>query len=263
MGRFAVLAIAVSALGAEAAFARVGAVSEVDLALVIAVDVSTSMDVDEQKLQREGYVAAFRHPDVIEAIAGGARGRTAVTYIEWAGTGVHAVIVPWTDIADRGDADAFAARLAAAPLRHEAGTSISGGLLFAAGQFNRRSYRGDRLAVDISGDGPNNMGPPVTLMRDWLVRRGVTINGLPIMLNPDIEGGVSDLDRYYKDCVIGGPGAFTLPVRDAGSFAAAIRSKLILEIAALPAPPPRPMLAAAVSPVPGIDCMIGERTRAR
>ena len=137
------------------------------------------------------------------------------------------------------------------------------GLLFAAGQFNRRGYRGDRLAVDISGDGPNNMGPPVTLMRDWLIRRGVTINGLPIMLKSDSEGGVSDLDHYYKNCVIGGPGAFTFPARDAGTFAAAIRSKLILEIAALPASSARPLLAAAFSPGPGIDCMIGERTHAR
>jgi hypothetical protein len=260
MGRFAVLAAAMCFWSGEGALARVAAVTDVDLALVIAVDVSTSMDVDEQKLQREGYVAAFRHSDVIQAITSGARGRIAVTYIEWAGPGAHAVIVPWTDIADRADAGTFAAQLAAAPLRHESGTSISGGLLFAAGQFDRRDYRGDRLAVDISGDGPNNMGHPVTLMRDWLIRRGVTINGLPIMLKLDIDGSVSHLDLYYEDCVIGGPGAFAFPVRDAGSFATANPQKLILEIAALPL---RPVLAAAFSPRPRIDCMMGERTRAK
>ncbi len=258
MGRFAVLALAVSLWSGEGALARIAAGEDVDLALVIAVDISTSMDVGEQKLQREGYVAAFRHSDVIQAIAGGMRGRIAVTYVEWAGSGAHSVIVPWTDLTDRDDAEAFAALLAAAPLRHEAGTSISGGLLFAGGQFNQRGYRGDRLAIDISGDGPNNTGHPVTLMRDWLIRRGITINGLPIMLRPDIEGNISNLDVYYEDCVIGGPGAFTLPVRHAGSFATAIRSKLVLEIAALPA---RPVVAAAFIAKPRIDCMIGERAR--
>ncbi len=258
MGRFAILAVAVCFWSGDGALARIAAVEDVDLALVIAVDISTSMGVGEQKLQREGYVAAFRHSDVIQAIAGGTRGRIAVTYVEWVGPGAHAVIVPWTDLADREDAEAFSALLAAAPLSHKAGTSISGGLLYAAGQFNRRDYRGDRLAVDISGDGPNNMGHPVVLMRDWLIRRGVTINGLPIMLSPDIEGNISNLDVYYEDCVIGGPGAFSLPVREAGSFATAIRSKLVLEIAALPA---RPVLAAAFIPTPRIDCMIGERAR--
>lgn len=260
MGRFAVLALAVCFWSGEARPAPVAAAEDVDLALVIAVDISTSMDADEQELQRDGYVAAFRHSDVIRAIIGGARGRIAVTYVEWAGPSIHYLTVPWTVIADREDAEAFAAALAAAPLRREPGTSISSGLLYAGGQFNRRDYRADRLAVDISGDGPNNTGHPVELMRDWLIRRGVTINGLPIMLKaePDIEEYISNLDVYYEDCVIGGPGAFMIPVKDASSFGTAIRSKLILEIAGLPV---RPILAAAFAREPRIDCLIGEKVR--
>ena len=220
------------------------------------------MDADELQLQRQGYIAAFRHPDVIRAIVGGARGRIAVTYVEWAGPSIHSLIVPWTVIADREDGEDFAALLAAAPLRHEAGTSISSGLLYAGAQFNRLDYRADRLAVDISGDGPNNTGYPVELMRDWLIRRGVTINGLPIMLKaePDSEDDISNLDVYYEDCVIGGPGAFIIVVREASSFGTAIRNKLVLEIAGLPA---KPMLAAAFVREPQIDCWIGEKLRRR
>jgi hypothetical protein len=169
--------------------------------------------------------------------------------------------VPWSIIAGGEDAEAFATALAAAPLRREAGTSISSGLLYAGSQFNRRDYQADRLAVDISGDGPNNTGHPVGMMRDWLIRRGVTINGLPIMFKdqPDIEGtSISNLDVYYEDCVIGGPGAFMIPVRDARDFGTAIRSKLVLEIAGLPA---RPTLTAAFAREPRVDCLIGEKLR--
>ena len=259
MGRFAVLAVAVCLWSGEVQLAPASAAEDVDFALVLAVDISTSMDVDEQQLQRDGYVAGFRHPDLLRAIASGAHGRIAVMYVEWAGRNIQYTVVPWTVIADRDDAEAFAAALAAAPLRREAGTSISGGLLFAGSQFNRRDYRAGRLAVDISGDGPNNTGHPVELMRDWLIRRGVTVNGLPIMLKdqPDIEGtSISNLDIYYEDCVIGGPGAFIIAVKDARDFGTAIRSKLVLEIAGLPA---RPVPAAAFAREPRIDCLIGEK----
>jgi hypothetical protein len=258
VGRFAVLAVAVCLWSAEGHLAPASA-ENVDLALVLAVDISTSMDADEQQLQRDGYVAAFRHPDLLQAIASGAHGRIAVTYVEWAGRNIQYRVVPWTVIAGRDDAEAFAALLAAAPLRREAGTSISEAILYAGTQFNRRDYQADRLAVDISGDGPNNTGQPVAMMRDWLIRRGVTINGLPIMLKdqPDVEGtSISNLDVYYQDCVIGGPGAFTITVKDARDFGTAIRSKLILEIAGRPA---RPVPAAAVVREPRIDCLIGEK----
>jgi hypothetical protein len=259
--RLAILSIAVCVWCAGARPAPVSAAEDVDLALVLAVDISTSMDGDEQQLQRDGYVAAFRHPDLLRAIASGAHGRIAVTYVEWAGRNIQYRLVPWTVVAGRDQAEAFAAALAAAPLRREAGTSISEGLLFAGTQFNSRVYRADRLAVDISGDGPNNVGQPVAMMRDWLIRRGVTINGLPIMLKdqPDIEGtSISNLDVYYEDCVIGGPGAFTITVREARDFGTAIRSKLILEIAGRPA---RLIPVAAVVRKPRIDCLIGEKVR--
>jgi len=261
VGRFAVLAVAVCLWSGGAPLAPASSAEDVDLALVLAVDISTSMDPDEQQLQRDGYVAAFQHPDLLRAIASGAHGRIAVTYVEWAGRNIQYRVVPWTVIADRDQAEAFAAALAAAPLRREAGTSISDGLLYAGSQFNRRDYRADRLAVDISGDGPNNTGHPVALMRDWLIRRGVTINGLPIMLKDqaDIEGtSISNLDVYYEDCVIGGPGAFIIVVKDARDFGTAIRSKLVLEIAGHPA---RPQQAAAFTREQRIDCLIGEKVR--
>jgi Protein of unknown function (DUF1194) len=261
MRLLAVLALAVCFWSGEARLAPVAAVAtDVDLALAIAVDISSSIDAGEQALQREGYVAAFRHSDLMRAIAGGARGRIAVTYVEWAGPTIQYLIVPWTIIAGREDAEAFAAALAAAPLRSEPGTSISGGLEYAGFQFNRRDYQADRQAVDVSGDGPNNTGYPVELMRDWLIRRGVTVNGLPIMLRPelDIDGNIFKLDVYYEDCVIGGPGAFMIPVTDASSFETAIRSKLVLEIAGLPA---RPMLTAAFARKHRIDCLSGEKVQ--
>ena len=234
------------------------AAENVDLALVIAVDISASMDVDEQQLQRDGYVDAFRHPDVISAITEGPYGRISVTYVEWAGPNIHTVIVPWTVIAGRDEAEAFGSLLAATPLRRAPGTSISSALLFAGSQFNRRDYLADRLAVDVSGDGANNGGHPVELMRDWLVRRGVTINGLPILLkrDPGSEGYVPDLAAYYEDCVIGGPGAFMIPVDDTASFGTAIRSKLILEIAAVPV---LPLINVAYPGDPRIDCAVAEK----
>lgn len=256
MGRSADLALAAFVLICLPPSLAV-AVEPVDLALVIAVDISTSMDIDEQRLQRDGYVAALRHQDVIGAITAGPHGSIALAYVEWAGRDIHSTIVPWTIIGDRLSAESFAARLASAPLRQAAGTSISSALLFAGSQFNRRDYEADRLAVDISGDGPNNSGHPVDLMRDWLVRRGVTINGLPIMLRPesDIQGG--SLEDYYEDCVVGGPGAFVIPVTNAANFATAIRSKLMLEIAGHSAK--LPLVPAAFASEPWIDCAIVER----
>lgn len=234
------------------------AAEEVDLALVIAVDISNSMDVGEQQLQRDGYVAAFRHPDVIDAIGTGVRGRVAVAYVEWAGRDIQSTIVPWTVIAGRDDAEAFASALAAAPLRQAPGTSISSALLYAGSQFNQSAFPADRMAVDISGDGPNNGGHPVDLIRDWLVRRDVTINGLPVMLRPEPELRGGTLDAYYEHCVIGGPGAFVIPITDAKNFATAIRSKLILEISGYAAPLLRP---AAFAGDPWVDCALAEQER--
>jgi hypothetical protein len=258
MGRCRAFAVAVCVWGAAGSAGPAIASGDVDLALVIAVDISTSMDPGEQQLQREGYVAAFRHPAVVAAISGGLRGRIAVAYVEWAGRDIQSTVVPWRVIESRDDAEAFASVLADAPLRQAPGTSISSGLLYAGTQFNSVAFQADRRAVDISGDGPNNGGHPVDLIRDWLVRRGITINGLPILLRPepDMKGGT--LEDYYGACVIGGAGAFMVPVTDAGHFAAAIRTKLVLEIAGLGEPA---LLPAAFASEPWIDCAIAERER--
>jgi hypothetical protein len=238
------------------------AAEPVDLELVLAVDVSRSMDADELALQRQGYANAFRHPDVIQAITSGARGRIAVTYVEWAGPSFQATVVPWTMVGGRAEAEAFATRIEAAPLTREMGTSISGGLVFAGQQFDGSPFAGDRQTIDVSGDGPNNMGLPVAMIRDRIVDRGITINGLPIMLKPAYTFsafGIPNLDVYYEDCVIGGPGAFMITVDDMARFETAVRRKLVLEIAGLPA---RVMPAAAGSiKAPRIDCMIGEKSR--
>jgi hypothetical protein len=234
--------------------------ADVDLELVLAVDVSRSMDLDEQRLQRDGYVQAFRHPDLIEAITSGAIGRIAVTYFEWAGTGFSSLIEPWTAIGSAAEANAFAARLAAAPVSRQNGTSISSGLVFAGGLFERSPFAGARQAVDVSGDGPNNEGQRVDTARDWLVGKGVTINGLPIILKQNGAFdflSIPDLDTYYQDCVIGGPGAFMLTVNAESGFAEAIRRKLVLEVAGLP---PKVILAADVESAP-MDCEIGEKQR--
>ncbi|CAN5140628.1 DUF1194 domain-containing protein [soil metagenome] len=234
---------------------------DVDLELILAVDVSRSMDSDEQKLQRDGYVAAFRHADVVDAIMSGLHGRIAVTYIEWAGPTMQKIVQPWTVIDSAAAANQFADTLAAAPISYYHGTSISSGLLFAAPAFAANDFTSPRQVIDISGDGPNNMGSPAPGARDQLVQAGITINGLPIMLKrPSGFASIEHLDIYYEDCVIGGHGAFIVPVQDIGKIAQAIRRKLVLEIAGRP---PVFISAAAASRPPRIDCQIGERQRQR
>jgi hypothetical protein len=230
----------------------------VDLELVLAVDVSGSMDPDERQLQRSGYVAALRHADVIAAIRGGAYGRVALTFVEWAGPAAQSVIVPWRQIDGAAAAEAVAAELSAASSASIRGTSISSALLFAASLYEGNGFAGSRRAIDVSGDGPNNMGPPVAPARDVVVARGIVINGLPIMLKAGSGGLAVGLDLYYKDCVIGGPGAFVLAVHTPKQLAEAIRRKLVLEVAGRP---PAVIPAAAPVQAAGIDCLIGEKTR--
>lgn len=234
---------------------------DVDLELVLAVDVSRSMDLNEQRIQRDGYVQAFQHPDVLDAIMSGPLGRIAVTYVEWAGPGHIRTVAPWTAIGSPDEAASFAALLDSAPINRITGTSISGVLEYAEGLFGA-AFSGYRQAIDVSGDGPNNAGTPVEASRDRLVARGVTINGLPIMLNKPAfftAYGIPNLDVYYEDCVIGGPGAFVIPVKSSDDFAAAIRQKLILEIAGRE---PVVMQAAELAQAgPRVDCLIGEKSR--
>ncbi|MGX1099699.1 DUF1194 domain-containing protein [Amorphus sp. MBR-141] len=231
----------------------------VDIELVLAVDVSWSMDHDEQLLQRQGYAGAFLHPDVIAAIESGDWGRIAVTYVEWAGSGLQMVQVPWTVVDGPDTAQAFAAKLAAAPMARLRRTSISSALAFSGTLFDGNGFEGFRRVIDISGDGPNNMGGPVTDERDKLIEAGVTVNGLPIMIRRssyDPFFQINNLDVYYEDCVIGGYGSFMVVVKDADEFAGAIRRKLIMEIAAAR---PRVVPAQLQSAAPRIDCLIGEK----
>jgi hypothetical protein len=238
---------------------RAVAQTRVDLELVIAVDVSLSMDLDEQRLQREGYVAAFRDPEIHKAIASGAYGRIAVVYVEWAGPHWQSVIIPWTVVDSPAAARAFADRLEAQPISRERWTSIGGALQFAKGLLAGRAAVGTRRVVDVSGDGPNNAGPPVLAARDALLGDGVVINGLPIMLKAGMPSfyDIPDLDRYYANCVIGGPGSFMVPVKHVSELKEAIRRKLLLEISGLGGPVA--VVPVQSTPPAAYDCMIGER----
>ncbi len=248
-------ALALCALLLAAVPARAAETEPVDVALVLAVDVSLSMDEGEQRAQRDGYVAALEHPAVLDAIARGRRGRIAVAYVEWGGPASQHVVAPWRVIAGPQDARALADRIALAPLRVSRGTSISAALDHAASLF-LTAPPADRRVIDVSGDGPNNLGGGVEAARDRTLARGIEINGLPLMLGPaDPIFSIADLDIYYEECVIGGPAAFVIPVLDVASFAAAIRQKLVLEIAGAP-----PIDREAPRRAAGrIDCFIGEK----
>ena len=231
----------------------------VDLELILAVDVSRSMDADEQQLQRDGYVAAITHPEVIAAITQGRHGRIALSYVEWAGPATQYTVMDWRVIDGPDSAGSFAAQLAKAPIQRFQGTSISNGLIFVAPQFDSNGYEAKRRVIDVSGDGPNNMGIPIEVARAPVIEAGITINGLPIMIKrPGGFASISELDVYYEDCVIGGFGAFLVVVRSADQFAEAIRRKLVLEIAGR-----QPEVIPATATVAGkrIDCLIGEKLR--
>lgn len=206
----------------------------VDLELVIAVDVSGSIDAEEARLQRDGYVGAFVDAEVIGAITGGMLGRIAVTYIEWAGARHTRIVADWTLIDSAASARALSASLAEAPIETELWTSISHAIEVAIPKFAGNGFEGTRKVIDISGDGPNNQGGMVTNFRDRAVAAGITINGLPIVNDRAGPWGwppLPDLDLYYAACVIGGNGAFYVVANDFADFARAVRQKLLLEIA--------------------------------
>jgi hypothetical protein len=230
----------------------------VDIELVIAVDVSYSMDPDEQALQREGYVMALTSREFMQALREGVNGKIAITYFEWAGQFDQKVIMPWRLIEGPESADAVAAEIAAAPYRRASRTSISGGLTFAKPLFDHSGYRGLRRVIDVSGDGANNAGALVVPTRDDVLAAGITINGLPIMLKRANPGtmDIEKLDIYYEDCVIGGPGAFVVPIREREKFIEATRTKLVLEVAGRQ---PEPRVIPASSQAPRISCSIGEK----
>ncbi|MDF2234411.1 DUF1194 domain-containing protein [Albimonas sp. CAU 1670] len=267
------------AAGPSGASAQAGGAVEVDVELILAVDISRSMDIEELQLQRDGYVAALRDPEVIRAIQGGLVGRVALKYFEWAGPGRRGIVSGWVLLDGPEAANAFADDLAVGPITAAVGTSISGAIDYGVAAFEGNGYEGFRRVIDISGDGPNNAGRPVTQARDEAVAQGVVINGLPLMLKAnDGPFSLRELDVYYEDCVIGGPLSFVLPLWDSARFAETIRRKLILEIAApriVPRPPPSiraPAGAAAIpaqlglgpaTRAPRINCLIGEERRRR
>jgi Protein of unknown function (DUF1194) len=223
-------------------FASAGQAAEsVDLLLVLAADVSRSVDGPKFQLQREGYAAAISDPRVIEAIRSGPNSRIAICYLEWSGVGAQKVVIDWTTISDAASARRFGDQLLEAPRSFADRTSISGGIEFAVAQFDRAPFEGRRRTIDVSGDGTNNSGRDVGLARDEALARGITINGLvilsdrPMSWNPEHTNPPGGLANYYRDNVIGGAGAFVMVAENFNSFGKAILNKLIAEIALAPA----------------------------
>jgi len=230
-------AVGAALLGAGLAAAVAAEPESVDLELVLAVDVSGSIDQEEAALQRRGYVAALQDERVVNAIKTGFHGRIGVTYFEWAGIHHRRTVADWTTIGDTASARAFADWIAAQSISAGAWTSISGAIDYGLQRFADSPYKSRRRVLDISGDGPNNNGPYVIEWRDRALAQGITINGLPIINERPSRWGLPpflDLDLYFEDCVIGGRGAFIVVAESFEDFAFAIRRKLIMEIADMP-----------------------------
>jgi hypothetical protein len=231
----------------------------VDVELILAVDVSRSMDLDELALQREGYAQALVSSEFLKALKSGPNGKIAITYFEWARMGYNRVVVPWRIIDGPESADAVSAAIAAAPISQASETSISGAINFSMQLFAASNFRSMRRVIDISGDGPNNNGPLVTDARQQALDAGVTINGLPIMIkqaNSPFMTDIENLDLYYEDCVIGGAGSFVIAIKSRDKFKEAIRTKLVLEVAGLK---PEMTITPAANMEPRISCTIGEQ----
>jgi len=230
----------------------------VDVQLVLAVDVSYSMDMDELAIQREGYAQAIVSKEFLQALKTGPNGKVAVTYFEWAASSDQKIIIPWRVIDGPESADAVAADILKTPIRRASRTSISGAIYFAMPLFDESPYRGLRRVIDISGDGPNNNGTPVTIARDEALSKGIIINGLPIMVKEPSYStmDIDNLDFYYEDCVIGGPGSFVISIKDREKFKEAIRTKLLMEVAGRM---PERVPVAEKEKEPRVSCMIGEK----
>jgi uncharacterized protein DUF1194 len=221
VGRCAAAILLVLGMAAPA-----GAQTKVDLNLLLAVDASGSVDYTRFELQRRGYVAAFRNSQVLQAIRGGANQSIAVAMVQWTGPQLQVQIVPWTVIKDEASANSVAALIETTPRRlFGGGTSISGAIDFGMRMFKQSPFQGNRRVIDVSGDGSNNSGRSVLRARDEAVAADVIINGLPILAWEPY------LDQYYKDNVIGGPGAFMIVAQNFDTFADAILKKMIIEIA--------------------------------
>ena len=229
-GLFAAIGILFGSLAARAA-------EEVDLLLVLSSDVSRSVDAPKFKLQRDGYASAIINPRVIQAIRSGALGKIAVSFVEWSGVGAQKIVIDWTIISDEASARDFSAQVIEAPRAFADRTSISGCIDFAMAQLARAPFQSNRRTIDVSGDGTNNSGRDVADARDEALAKGVTINGLvilserPTSWNADHTNPPGGLDHYYRNNVIGGPGAFVMVAENFSSFGQAILNKLIAEIA--------------------------------
>jgi hypothetical protein len=226
----------VGSLAALAGATAARAEMPVDLQLVLAVDVSRSIDEVEAELQRRGYVEALTNQRVIDAILSGEHKRIALCYTEWAGTHYQMVVIDWSVIDSPAAARRFADKLAEAPRTSQSWTAVGAAMAFAAQRFENSGFESKRRVIDISGDGRTNDGPPAELIRDRLVPQGIVINGLPVMMNRANFGRPADtgLDKYYEENVIGGPGAFMISAQNFDDFGRAVRSKLIREISAAP-----------------------------
>jgi hypothetical protein len=230
----------------------------VDIELILAVDVSYSMDLDELAVQREGYAEAIQSKEFLQALKKLPNGKVAVTYFEWAASNDQKIIIPWRVIDGPESADAVADEILKTPVRRASRTSISGAIYFAMPLFDQDPYRGLRRVIDISGDGPNNNGAPVTGARDEALSKGITINGLPIMVKEPSYStmDIDNLDDYYEDCVIGGPGSFVVSIKNRDKFKEAIRTKLLLEVAGRT---PERRIIPVAEKEPRVSCLIGEK----
>lgn len=254
LGGFAMFRVLVLILAFVANPSRAAAAPpDVDLELVLAVDTSGSIDIGEARVQRLGYLETLRHPDFINAVKSGYLGRIAIGYFEWGGKVNESSVVAWQVIEDAKDAEAFAAKLEARPIATRHGTSISSAIRFGTRLIETNAYFGARRILDLSGDGFNNTGLPIAVARNDALARGIVINGLVILIRPTVS--TVPLERYYAECVIGGPGSFMIPVRNVEDFASAVRQKLLLEVGGL-TPSLTAQPAAMHAPV---DCRVGEK----
>ena len=233
VGSLAALTAAASARAAD---------TPVDLQLVLAVDVSRSINEVEAELQRRGYIEAMTNERVIDAILSGENKRIAVCYTEWAGTHYQMVVIDWTMIDSAGAARRFAEKLSEAPRTSQSWTAVGAALAYAGQRFDDSGFSSRRRVIDISGDGRTNDGPPAELVRDKLVAQGIVVNGLPVMMNRTNFGRPPDLllDKYYEENVIGGPGSFMIVADNFEHFGRAVRNKLVREVSGLGAAWPSP-----------------------
>ena len=257
-GGVAVVAAPGPTYKAEQHEAEKDAANAVDVELVLAVDVSYSMDMDELAIQREGYAQAIISKEFLQALKSLPNGKVSITYFEWAASSDQKIIIPWRLIDGPETADAVASEIMKTPVRRASRTSISGAIYFAMPLFDQDPYHGTRRVIDISGDGPNNNGAPVTPARDEAVSKGIVINGLPIMVKEPSYStmDIDNLDWYYEDCVIGGPASFVVPIKDREKFKEAIRTKLLLEVASRT---PERRLVPVAEKESRVSCLIGEK----